>query len=103
MRNPDCRERGESPGEGPRAELRRSKERRTGENAEAGLPDASKRPTRLVRDGGARVNPRSVGRDETSPARRRAKQDVEGVRNPEDGTCRRLESPGLTGALRFKR
>jgi len=103
VRNPGSRDRGESPGEETRAELRRSKGRRTGTNARAIEPDASKRLTRLVRGGGDRVNPRSVGRDETSPARRRAKQDVEGVRIPRDGTCRRLESPGNAGALRCMR
>jgi len=66
-------------------------------------PDVSKRLTRLVRDGGDRVNPMSVERDETSPFRCRAKQDVEGVRIPRDGTCRRLETPGDTGALHCMR
>lgn len=47
------------------------------------------------------MNPMSVGRDETSPAGRRAKQHVEGVRIPRDGTCRRLESPGRYGRPPF--
>jgi len=73
----------------PRAELRRSKERRTGLRARVRRLDAWRRLKRPVRGGGDRVNPTSVGRDETSPARRRAKQDVEGVRIPKDVTCRR--------------
>jgi hypothetical protein len=44
------------------------------------------------------VEPQERKRDETSPRGLQAKQDVERARNPEDGQCRRLESPGDTGA-----
>jgi hypothetical protein len=36
--------------------------------------------------------------DETSSAGFWEKEDVERVRNPEDGMCRRLEAPGHTGS-----
>jgi len=41
-----------------------------------------------------RAQPQGRRRDETSPPWLQAKQDVERVRNPEDGRCRRLEPAG---------
>jgi hypothetical protein len=44
------------------------------------------------------VEPQERSWDETSPVGYLVKQDVEVVRNGEDGPCRRVEPPGYTGA-----
>jgi len=46
-----------------------------------------------------RAQPQERRRDETSPSWLQVKQDVERVRNPEDGRCRRLEPAGSYGRL----
>jgi len=42
--------------------------------------------------------PHERSEDETSLAGFQEKEDVERVRNPEDGMCRRMEAPGHTGS-----
>jgi len=44
------------------------------------------------------VEPQERSGDEISPVGFLVKQDVEDVRNVEDGPCRRVEPPGYTGA-----
>jgi len=60
------------------------------------------RPARVERFWRAeevRAQPQERRRDETSPSWLQVKEDVERVRNPEDGRCRRLEPAGSYGRL----
>jgi hypothetical protein len=75
--------------------VRRERGERLGEGTRAPLPCLDRKI--LASIGGPR-EPHERSGHETRPAWFWAKEDVERVRNPEDGRCRRLESPGHTGA-----